>query len=177
MNVGRTYTAVTIAGIGTLTVALWGAFAWLFISVIAERDSIDALYMERGNLYTRDVHGASVRALARDTRQERSDMSAITDGLDVVDMIGVLEEVSNQARVSTSVDAVSTISTNGPYDSLLMVLRSEGSFADVVHMLMLLESAPVATAIDQFELSSNDTEWKITVRVRVLVDNNKEISL
>ena len=84
----------------------------------------------------------------------------------VVSFIELLEESGRDAGVSVEIASVGIqpdTTTNRSYEWLRVALRTEGSWAQLFHYIVLLETIPHAMKLDQVGLSEKVTDKGISV--------------
>ncbi|MBP9669678.1 MAG: hypothetical protein KBE09_05315 [Candidatus Pacebacteria bacterium] len=133
-------------------------------------DEVVRLEGEARDVDSKSKYLSSVRALLRDTAQERAGLMAIADGVDAVALVQLLEDAARQARVQMSVEAVSPL---GPHkkdptlQGVQVTMHMEGSFVAMNVFLSLLQDFPVPSIVENAQLESLEGAWRGTVRVQL----------
>jgi hypothetical protein len=168
--------AVTFLVLVTTTVALVGAGSLVY-SWQQERRELSELSFAYERATQKNEYTSSVRTLLRDIGNEQTQLYAITENSDPVDIIRFLESVGEDARVSVSVSAVNpggTYQEDASLTSLLVALRAEGTFEKLNYFVSLLETSPLPMMLEQVKLEKQEREWEASIVVRIFFEEEVE---
>lgn len=157
-----------------LLVGALGVYGWLFLAVQDNVRSITLASEETQLLTTQNEHTQTVRRVVRDTKTQRAtlqDFFVTQEGL-----VPLLEEVEQIASYTgaelsvQSVDAGKAIDKDALLTPLTLQLKAIGSFAQVMHVLALLETFPTVSFIEKMRLAqhSTDDQWEGTYEVTLI---------
>ncbi len=121
----------------------------------------------------RTAFGDRLRVLAAETKAEREQLERIA-GMEIISIVNMIENAGRAAGVPATVsDALpETPAIDLPAEKRLVpvafVVKSSGSFVDIIHMVELLELLPLPSAVSQMELERDkDGTWIANIKVRV----------
>lgn len=160
--------AIAVFAFGAL-----GALTWITLALASERSELATLRDEQEQLAARQAQARSMRALARDTQQQRATLAALTTDRDVVDIIDRLENMGDETGVAVTVDTVSAGEVAGAFQSIVVSMRIAGDFSDVFHYLALLETLPAAAVTEQVAMeagTSEEKQWRASIRERIFIE-------
>lgn len=107
--------------------------------------------------------GARVaRKVAMDTSEERAQLDQLAIGKDAAAVfIEWVESRARAAHVKLDIGSVGA-SGDGILQSFSMTMHANGTYAQVMQFLMLLETAPQAEKIDSVILDHGENGWTVT---------------
>lgn len=153
-----------------------GIFAW---TIHAEKQARMSKDFDTEYVSAAEDASLRLRALARDTREERALLDRIT-GADITRIVDTIEMVGRDAKVALEIgQALSAPSgdTPRPATAVSFFVSAEGTFPAVMRAAQLLGSLPVPSFIEemQFERAAatgtsgrGAATWRLGVRVRLL---------
>lgn len=157
--------AACAVAFGALAASLW------FVQyTFAITDEVVRLEGEVRDVDNKSKYLSSVRALLRDTSQERAGLMAIADGVDAVALVQLIEDAARQSKVQMSVEAVSPLGAHkkdATLTGVLVTMQIQGSFVAMNVFLSLLQDFPVPSVIEFAQFESLDGSWRGTVRVQL----------
>lgn len=159
---------------GALIIAIvaWGGCIYLYSSL----DKLRFEYADRSILAEQEADrqesSARLRALVQGTEVERAALESII-GVRIVDAAETVEvalrdagtqevEISEANAGAPNTQGISTVS---------MGVSATGSFASVMRAVLLLESLPLPSTIDQFEIVQNEGKWRMVARLKLSLAN------
>lgn len=173
------YSRVVGVGALLLAVASLAALGWMAYDLSVKRVALSEYRNERDAIATRDTYAASLQALARDTVVEREELRAFVTGRDTVEMIELLRSAGSAASLVVrveSVDSGSAAAVVGASDTVLVTLRTGGTFRQVFHFLSLLNTLPAIASLEQVRIErvgdSETEQWALYVQVRSVVQSS-----
>ena len=164
-------------------VLIWlsvGLFAW---TIRAEKEIRASKDFDTEFIATTQDASLRLRALARDTREERALLDQIA-GADITRIVDTIEMVGRDAGVSLEIgQAFSAPSgdTPNPANTVSFFVAAEGTFSAVMRTAELLGSLPMPSLIEamQFERVAlppasgrGVAAWQLGVRVRFLTTSD-----
>jgi len=161
-----------MVGVALLSGAVWFAFFTMQERQVSATMAVQQQEDERRSVYT-----ASVRALLRDTEEERAALSAITQERDLVESVQYLEDTAKRAGVDISVDAVSAAGSHADDSTLegyVVSMRVSGSFAAIMHFANLIEHSQQPTILEQAVFEHTNEGWEAILRPRIYIDGQKD---
>lgn len=155
-----------------LAVGAWVGCAYLYISLSKLRFE----YADRSILAEQEADrqesSARLRALVQGTEVERAALESIV-GVRIVDAAETVEVALRDAgaqEVEISEANASVPNAQG-ISSVSMGVSATGSFASVMRAVLLLESLPLPSTIEQFEIVKNEERWRMVARLKLLLAN------
>lgn len=154
---------------GMLGVALfaWGGFAYMVSNVYAERAKYvtAALAYEEESL--RGESATRLRVAVRDTESERT---ALTNAISIslLDVAETIEAAGYDAGATKVSIGEATPIAKPPKNLSIytFVVNAEGSFVALMRALYLLESLPIPSSIEQYEIAKTDKTWRLSARLK-----------
>ncbi len=159
-----------------VAVSLLAGSLWFVQHTYALTDEVVRLEGEVRDGNNKSKYLSSVRALLRDTAQERAGLMAIADGVDAVALVQLIEDAARQAKVQMSVEAVSPLGAHkkdATLSGVLVTMQMQGSFVSMNVFLSLLQDFPVPSVVELAQLESIDGTWRGTVRVQLYTPNQE----
>jgi len=153
-----------------------GIFAW---TIHAEKQARTSNDFDTAYVSAAEDASLRLRALARDTREERALLDGIT-GADITRIVDTIEIVGRDAKVALEIgQALSAPSgdTPRPANTVSFFVSAEGTFPAVMRAARLLGSLPIPSFIEEMQFervmatgpSGRATPtWRLGVRVRFL---------
>lgn len=166
-NITIQYTGA-IVGVLVSCVALAGAM-YLGVQTVSLQERAAQLEGEALDATTKAEYYASVRALLRDTQEDRSELLAIADGIDAVALVQLIEDTGRRVRALVSIDAVAPFSAHpkdGSLQGVLVTMQVRGSFSVVHTFIAAMQDFPVPSIVESVRTELVDGEWRSSVRVR-----------
>lgn len=149
-----------------------GYFAWM-ITAAAEEHSSKIASMEQEELES--AAALRLHALARDTKDARTKLEQLSDA-DILEILDTIEALARDTGVPIQIGAPS-ISSNeaSPVRTASFIIEAQGTFTQVAHVVALLESLPIPSALDELQLerlpssegSKPARSWHIVTQVRI----------
>ena len=162
----------------------WGgvvSFAWTILEMQVARAALSG---DLDQAAAKQTVAARARALARETTEERVALER-SARVDVLSAVNTIESVGVSAGVTVHVsDARTESSIAGNPGGLTLsaigfVVTAEGTFTGLMRALLLLETLPLPTVIEEVELArppidetSGNVPWHLNVRLRLLTTAN-----
>lgn len=165
-----------------LVVALcsWGAAGYAVWYVGGLSDTYALEKAERADAENREASATRINSLIVQTASERARLDALV-GKDLVSVVELIEGVGAFSGSVVRVDDVSEMnaSVDGPRPALhtLRVLASaRGSFDNMMHTALLLESLPAPVLIEEFSFEHTPGEgageWNLLVRMQIVTSKD-----
>ncbi len=154
-----------------------GYFAWVVLGMQADHER----YVGNAQAQTdQETQSAQVRSLARETLADR-DVLEKSANIDLLSAVNVIESIGDTTGVKVHVrDAQTEKTITGkagtlPVNAVNLSIESEGSFADLMRVLQMIEVLPFSATIEQVNLgrkepadSGKNVLWDLSVNVRLL---------
>lgn len=159
---------------GTLLIAIaaWAGCVYMYSSLGKMRFE----YADRTILAEQEAErqesSARLRALVQGTEVERAALESIV-GVRIVDAAETVEVALRDAgaqEVEISEANAGQPNTQG-ISSVSMGVSAAGSFASVMRAVLLLESLPLPSTVEQFEIVKNEDKWRMTARLKLSLLN------
>jgi len=164
-----------------LAVCAYTAVAYFALMVAQERQDRGILAVDMQQASVRQASTARLRALVASTIAQRQTLDGFipSDVLSVAELIqgagksaGVALKVSN-AKSEDSVRASSDVRS---LHAIGFAVQAQGSFPSLMQALAILETLPIATSVQRFEIQrtsaigemASATSWHLDVYIRVL---------
>lgn len=157
---------------GMLALALigWGGFGLLVYDLYSEREAYarDSLVFEEESL--KGESATRLRSVVRDTEAERNALTSVISVplLDVAEMIEAAGDDAGATNVSIG-EATPVAKPPKNLSVYTFVLNANGSFMALMRTVILLESLPIPTNIERFEISKSDKTWRLTARINATI--------
>ena len=155
-----------------LAIAAWGGCVYLYTSLGTLRFE----YADRAILAEQETDrqesSARLRSLVQGTEVERAALESIV-GVRIVDAAETVEIALRDAgtqEVEISEANAGAPNTQG-ISSVSMGVSATGSFASVMRAVLLLESLPLPSTIEQFEIVQNEDKWRMSARLKLSLAN------
>lgn len=152
-----------------MALACLGGTVYLGVATTSLQQQAAQLEGEATDANTKAEYYASVRALLRDTQEDRAQLLAIADGIDAVALVQLIEDTARRLRVAVSIDAVAPLSAHpkdGSLEGVLVTMQVRGSFTLVHTFVAAMQDFPVPTVVESLRTELTDGEWRSSVRVR-----------
>lgn len=167
----RTFIFGTLTFLGGMCLCAVGVYTYSAVGALQD----DAFAQVERVVQMRDKgnYAASVRAVLKDTEQDRAVLATLVSGRDIVAVVTAVRDIAESAGARLSVETVSPIGVYAPHTLLEMysvVLRAEGSKEEVYTALTALETIPYLSSIEQVILQNTDGVWTGTYTVRVYLE-------
>src|SRR3990167_231014 len=157
-------------------VLIWlsvGLFAW---TIRAEKQMRASKDFDTEFIATTQDASLRLRALARDTREERALLDQIA-GADITRIVDTIERAGRDAGVALEIgQALSAPSgdTPNPANAVSFFVSAEGTFAAVMRAARLLASLPLPALIEEVQFEriaaapgrGGAAKWQLGVRIR-----------
>ncbi len=162
-----------IATIGALVFLGCLVVAAVFFTMVAKQK---VLYTERNQeLAQKKTDQEALRTLLHtldETKSERESLlSRILKEEDVINFLSLLESVGSGQGAKITTNSLRVESINDTFETLIMSVEVEGSYASVTQTLKLFENLPYQTLINTMQLSraegSGGLIWKGMFDLRV----------
>ena len=111
----------------------------------------------------------SIAAAVQNTSRERVELDRYFIGREnVVEFLEEIESFGIQTGASVEVTSVELESLNESVEELKLVILTSGSWTSLVHLLLLLDSAPLLIEFDRISFESgSEGEWSGFFDIRV----------
>lgn len=178
----------SVIAIVLLALALSGwAGVWYLWSAIGDAATTHAATQDSADSTSaKSAANARVRALALDTATARQALMRSAHA-DIVSSAKVIESVGAAAHVSLKVSGAFAEQASPPPSAAAYPLHAigfsveaTGSFAAVMKAAELLDTLPLSTTVEQFDIAQipqdpsakGGTQWRLTERIRLLTDSD-----
>jgi hypothetical protein len=161
-----------------IAIISWCAVAF-FLFVIVQMQSERAQYIEdaaAANLQQGQT--AQLRILARETESDRASLDAIAN-VDVVSAVNFIESVQASGTVVHVTEAqpvkIAVKANTQQMNVIDLSTHAEGSFSSLMRVAQLLETLPLATTVQEVDVSrapvnpgakSTAATWSLNMRLR-----------
>jgi len=166
-----------LSSIALLTAVLvWFAVGLLARTVYVEKQARASNDFNTGYMSAAQDASLRLRALARDTREERALLDRIA-GADITHIVDTIERAGRDAGVALEIgQALSAPSgdTPNPANAVSFFVSAEGTFAAVMRAARLLASLPLPALIEEVQFEriaaapgrGGAAKWQLGVRIR-----------
>jgi hypothetical protein len=151
-------TKKNIAVLAILNIIIFGLFFYLFISIRQSDEDVSTKLVQIKRWIDRDERLQSVKNLMSETKDQREKIAKIfvqADGS--VDFIETVESLGKAAGVKVEIGSVGIDASRNKIgsstESFRFSVKTEGGWANVIHLLGLLESMPFKVSFDNVALS------------------------
>jgi hypothetical protein len=158
-----------------IVVAITLFLGWLILNFNSERTTLAGLQFTYEDAVQSDQYSASVRTMLRDIKNERQQLESLTEGLDPVEVIRLIENIGLSAGVSTSVSAVNpggVLAEDPSLSSFVIVVNARGTFERLFHFVTLMETASYSGLIEQVKFEKLESEWSASLNLRIFAEEN-----
>ncbi|MEK7155851.1 MAG: hypothetical protein AAB734_03135 [Patescibacteria group bacterium] len=161
-------------GMLALAVAAWGACGYFAMIVQGDRTEYTSASARAEEESMREENAARLRSTIQGTEIERAALESLV-GVTILDAVETIEAAAKQAGASdVKIGEASTQSTSTQkLSSVSVTVTASGSFVAVMRAVALLETLPLPSTIEQFDLSKSDSAWRLTARLRVTLAAEK----
>lgn len=170
LPITRYITALTLFG----ALSFWagiGYFAWKIAEAVEEHGSKIATMKaeEEGSAAALELH-----ALARDTRDARVKLEELSDP-DILEIYEMLENLSQYTGIPVHIASPTIAPTpTPPVRIATFIIEAQGTFAQVSHLLALLETFPIPSMVDEMQLgllvrekSKAPNKWRLLAQINI----------
>jgi hypothetical protein len=172
----KSWIVLAVAVVSWVGVVLFAAYLYTLESErIAYSEEVAAANVQEGQ-------AALLHALARDTSADRAMLDTVTS-VDVISAVNKIEAVRSggvQMRITGAQAEKAQLGKNGApatINPVILTAHAEGSFVELLHMIDLLETLPLAISIQSLDVGFSGAEpanpklprqWALDVRMRLL---------
>jgi hypothetical protein len=168
MTFRPTYAWILLA----LALALWGGVAYAAGAVSKRAEARGAEIIAAARELESAAETQRLKNLVETTQASREEVQRVA-GSDIVSIADTIELAGRRAGVTVQVDDAiadtSPIALAGAAKPLVFVVRTEGTFSQVMHATRLFERLPLPSSVQQveFERSIADNTWRMAARIQV----------
>ncbi len=150
-----------------------GYFAW---TIAQEKQDRTALLADAQETLVRQAAAARLHGLVVDTVDVRKGLEALVPA-DVISIAGLIQDVGKSTGVSLELSNALQESSESGSDSVHavgFVIQGEGSFSALMQTLALLETLPIASSIQRFDIQRTSSDptakavWRMSLHIRAL---------
>ncbi len=106
----------------------------------------------------------AIRQTLSETKDERARLDALAVSIDgAAGFIALVEGQAHSAQVALEVGSVAVTPQSGVFDELDIAYKVEGTFANCIHFLKLIESLPYASSVGSIVLGKKDPKGSIWI--------------
>ena len=175
----NTIHAVLGWGLLVVAIAAWGAVAWWIPHIQTMVKNHEVAAQESVQRQMKDVAAIRMHALVFETAAERTRLAAfartdIVDAAKKIEGAGLPTGVRFRVR-DASVETIAGLPRSSPLQPIGFVIDGDGTFAQLMHAVALLQSLPFPLQIEQLDISSVPADavkelpvWHANLRVRLL---------
>lgn len=119
-----------------------------------------------------------METLAKTKSERESLISRVLREEDVIDFLALIESLGDEQGVGLTTTSLTVEPIDATFETLVVNVGVEGSYAGVMQVLKILEHLPYQTAISGFQIShggGGNPTWKSTYNVRVTKFKKNEI--
>jgi len=161
---------------GMLVLALlaWGAFGFAVLKMNSDRAGyVDAAIIAREES-ARGENATRLHSTIQSSAVERAALEGVV-GVTILDAVETIEAAARDAGASeVKIGEASTQNTSAQkLSTVSVVLTASGSFIAIVRAVSLLETLPLPSVVESFEISKTETTWRLTTRLRVTLAAEK----
>jgi hypothetical protein len=159
-------------GLLLLAFAAWGGFAYLVIFLGDKRFEYADLAAVSAQDSERQESSTRLRALVQGTEVERAALESVA-GVRIVDAAETIEGAvfaAGAREIAISEASVQPANPQG-ISNVSVGVNATGSFASVMRAVLLLESLPLPSNVEQFEIAQDKEEWRFVARLRLTLAN------
>jgi len=129
-----------------------------------------------------EAHHESLASLMETLEKTKDERESLTSRVlreeDVIDFLALIESLGKEQGVILSTNSLTVEPIDAVFETLIVNVGVEGSYAGVMQVLKILEHLPYQTAISGFQVThggEDDATWKSTYNVRVTKFKKNEI--
>lgn len=161
----------------TTALLLWGLFGFLVWTLYIERAEYVSAESTTSEEAIRGESASRLRATVQGTVTERESLIQLVN-LSVLQVVEILEKTAQEAGArDISVGNVTPGSEPvrpGEPNTITVVINAEGSFVTLNRLLSMYETLVIPSSLEQFEMEYVEKTWRLTVRVRALINNSAQ---
>ena len=156
-----------------VAIGMWGG-VWFLVSTLSHErlayaDTLSLSQQED----TRGETAARVHASAEATEIERAALQNLVS-VSIVQAVDTMEKAGRDAEAhDVAVSDATLLAVAGGLSQYSIAINASGSFAAIMRTVSLFETLPFPASLEQFDISKNDKEWRITAHVRVVLAATK----
>ncbi|OGG72829.1 hypothetical protein A3A38_02570 [Candidatus Kaiserbacteria bacterium RIFCSPLOWO2_01_FULL_53_17] len=153
-----------------IALTLWGAFGFLLYNLSGERAELARARDAAREEGLRGESAARLRATIQDSEAERAALESVVR-VPILEAVEAIESAGKKAGAAEVSIGNASPSAGMPAGvmAVSVVVNARGSFAALVRMLNVLETLPIPSTLEQFELEKVDSSWRLTARLRLIV--------
>ena len=155
-------------------------FAWSLVFVGAWRINAELAEarQELDSAAANDAKSAAslrLRSLLRETEHDRAKIDAAL-APDVLSVVKEIESIGDAAKVAIELGGAQTLDSDpktkrANAKAVIVTVRAEGSFKNVIHAVSLFETLPRAAVVESYDIEHGGEEkrqaWRASVRIRI----------
>jgi hypothetical protein len=160
--------SMVVWGILLLALLSWGGFAYLTLFLEDKRAEYADLKAVSEEESERSESSARLRALVAGTEVERAAIESIA-AVRIVDAAETIEKAVRDAggrEIEISEANAGAPNAQG-ISNVSIGVSAAGPFAALMRAIVLLESLPLPSSIEQFEIAKTEKEWRLVARLRL----------
>ena len=153
-----------------LALALWGAYAYVVMTLRSEREAYATLLSDAEMKETRERAVTRLRGSVRDTKDEREAIEDMT-AVDVIQAVSTIEAVGEATRSLVRIDGATSGSSNEHVRTIVVSVTMEGGLSALLEALTILETLPFPAIVENVDLVGDKTKkdaWSARLRVRFI---------
>ncbi len=160
-----------------LAVLSWCAFGYAAFRLHASAQALEAQKMSAIESGARSASALRIEEVLDETTTERAVLAGVLSPelLAIADMIEAVGPLSGaELSIGNATRQSDVGSPDAPIHVVTVVARAEGTFAEIIHALALLETLPAPVSLDEFELehaSQKGASWDATIRLRIFTSS------
>ena len=157
-----------------LATIVWGTIVYGVWTAQFSQSEREAQMVETERATLEQSAALRLHALARETKEARETLERIAD-MDVVEILDVIEGVARDSKIPIQIGQALSEPASGssPIRAVSFMIQVQGSFAEVLRAMALLESLPIASSVAEIHLErlpeatrSGRALWRGALRVR-----------
>ena len=160
-------------------IALWGTIGYVVWTISSQGLVYTSGTANEERDLKQQAEALRLQTLVRETKNTRMGLEEIARA-EVVGMLDSVESAARDAGIPITIgQAVSAPSSASPVRAATFLVEAEGTFAQIMHAVALLESLPIASSVAEVQLEklsgsgasdrySASGPWHVVVRMRFL---------
>jgi len=166
--------SLAVWGLLLLSLAAWGGFAYAITYLGKARAEYADLAAVSTQESERHDSLARLRSLVQGTEVERAALESVL-GVRIVDAAETVEQAVRAAGGGgIQISEASAQAPNAQGISQVSIgVSASGSFSTLMRAVLLLETLPLPSTLEQFEITKDTKEWRLVARLRLTLANVK----
>ncbi len=167
-----------IAALGVLLAVLaWTAIWYIGNNILDEASSRAAIASTAQAQSDRAAYTQRLTALVADTQQDRAALENVSN-VNIVSIVTMIEGVRTKTGIAVKVEnaqpqgAAAALPGGGSVNSFAFAVVADGTFAQIMNTIQVLEDLPVPSSVQQLEIAhtgdpANSGGWHMSAHMQV----------